>query len=559
MCYSDGNAPVSKGDDFKCKAMKRLVLLAILGMLLAGGVWGKAKEDEASFITVWDTREPSGIQTVDGKWLESDSTTIWFPAIGTNYAVAWRAEGEKKWHPVGSGRATTVAGKALSIKFPKSGRYEVKAGPEGLEGFQMFPYNLEADTNLAAGDCARLVGIASWGDVEWGEHGLKTAFFTCVNLVSLPSQTERYPRARLVPKRLRGSLDAMFMGCQGLEREGARSLAGWDVGEVTSMGMMFCNCIRFDADLSGWKTGKVRRMDMMFEHDVRFEGDLSRWDVGEVRDMHAMFDSCVRFNSDLSQWNVGNVYNMQALFQYCSAFNSDLSRWNVARVEDVQNMFVGCGVFNSDLSRWDVGNVQDMSAMFAACDILNTDLSQWDVGNVRDMSAMFASCKSLNTDLSRWNVGRVKNMQYMFNKCVNFNSDLSRWDVARVKNMSRMFFGCRAFNADLSQWNVGRVQSMSYMFYDCEKFDSDLSKWDVVWVHRMIEMFAGCKSFTSDLSGWKLEALVDALGMFLDCPLPKEKWPKGAEALGAGKTYAELQDLYKQRNGAGGDDGATEE
>ncbi|MFC2412281.1 MAG: BspA family leucine-rich repeat surface protein [Bacteroides sp.] len=514
--------------------MKRLVLLATLGMLLAGGVWGKAKEDEASFITVWDTRKSSGIQTVDGKWQTSDSTTIWFPAIGTNYAVAWRAEGEKKWHPVGNGRATTVAGKALSIKFPKSGRYEVKAGPEGLEGFQMFPYSLEANKYLFAGDYLRLIGVASWGDVEWSEHGLKGAFFTCVNLVSLPSLTERYPRARLVPKRLRGSLDAMFMGCQGLAWEGARSLAGWDVGEVTSMGMMFCNCTRFDADLSGWKTSKVRRMDKMFRHDVRFECDLSRWDVGEVRDMHSMFDSCVRFNSDLSQWDVGKVYNMRALFQYCLAFNSDLSRWNVARVEDMQYMFVGCGIFNSDLSRWDVGNVQDMSAMFS-------------------------SCESLNTDLSQWNVGRVKDMQHMFNKCVNFNSDLSRWDVARVGDMSRMFFGCRAFNADLSQWNVSRVQVMSYMFYDCEKFDSDLSKWDVAWVRGMPEMFEGCKAFTSDLSGWKTDTLVDAQGMFLDCPLPKEKWPKVAEALGAGKTYAELQDLYKQRNGAGGDDGATEE
>lgn len=534
MCYSDGNAPVSKGDDFKCKAMKRLVLLAILGMLLAGGVWGKAKEDEASFITVWDTREPSGIQTVDGKWLESDSTTIWFPAIGTNYSVAWRAEGEKKWHPVGSGRATTVAGKALSIKFPKSGRYEVKAGPEGLEGFQMFPYNLEADTYLAAGDCTRLVGVASWGDVEWREHGLKTAFFTCVNLESLPSQTDRYPRARLVPKRLRGSLDAMFMGCQSLGREGVRSLAGWDVGEVTSMGMMFCNCMRFDADLSGWKTGRVRRMDNMFKHDVRFEGDLSQWDVGEVRDMHSMFDSCVRFNSDLSRWNVGKVYNMRTLFQYCRAFNSDLSRWNVASVEDMQCMFVGCRTFNADLS-------------------------QWNVGNVQDMSAMFVFCKSLNTDLSQWDVGRVKDMQYMFNGCISFNSDLSRWDVARVENMTRMFYGCKAFNADLSRWNVSRVEDMSYMFYDCEKFDPDLSRWDVAWVRKMIGMFEGCKSFTSDLSGWKIETLVDAQGMFFDCPLPKEKWPKGAEALGAGKTYAELQDLYKQRNGAGGDDEATEE
>lgn len=514
--------------------MKRLVLLAILGMLLAGGVWGKAKEDEASFITVWNTRIPSGIQTLDGEWLESDSTTIWFPAIGTNYAVAWRAEGEKKWHPVGNGRATTVAGKALNIKFPKSGRYEVKAGPEGLEGFQMFPYNLEADTNLAAGDCARLVGIASWGDVEWGEHGLKTAFFTCVNLVSLPSQTERYPRARLVPKRLEGSLDAMFMGCQGLEREGARSLAGWDVGEVTSMGMMFCNCIRFDADLSGWKTGKVLRMGNMFQHDVRFEGDLSQWDVGEVRDMHAMFDSCVRFNSDLSQWNVGKVYNMRALFQYCSAFNSDLSQWNVAMVEDMQNMFVGCETFNSDLS-------------------------QWNVGNVQDMSAMFAFCNSLNTDLSRWNVGRVKSMRYMFNGCVSFNSDLSHWDVGRVEDMERMFFGCKAFNADLSRWDVSRVQDMSYMFCHCEKFNSDLSKWDVAWVYKMTGMFGECKSFTSDLSGWKSGAVVDAVGMFRGCPLPKEKRPRGAEMAGEGRIYKDLMESLEQINGDGGDDGAVED
>ena len=546
MCILDFFKRWSK----ESKAMKRLVLLAILGMLLAGGVWGKAKEDEASFITVWDTREPSGIQTVNGKWLESDSTTIWFPAIGTNYAVAWRAEGEKKWHPVGNGRATTVAGKALSIKFPKSGRYEVKAGPEGLEGFQMFPYNLEAGTNLTAGDCARLVGIASWGEVEWGEHGLKTAFFTCVNLESLPSQTERYPRARLVPKGLRGVLDAMFMGCQGLAWEGARSLAGWDVGEVTSMEMMFCNCTRFDADLSGWKTGKVRRMDKMFKHDVRFECDLSQWDVGEVRDMHSMFDSCVRFNSDLSQWDVGKVYNMRALFQYCRAFNSDLSQWNVERVEDMQKMFVGCRTFNADLSQWDVGNVQDMSGMFAYCD-------------------------SLNTDLSRWNVGRVKDMRYMFYGCISFNSDLSRWDVGRVEDMENMFFGCRAFNADLSRWDVGRVQDMSYMFCHCEKFNSDLSKWDVAQVYKMRGMFGECKSFTSDLSGWKSGEVVDAMAMFRGCPLPKVKWPKWVEMVGEVRiykdlmesleqingdgTYTDLLETFKQMNGAGGNDGATEE
>lgn len=514
--------------------MKRLVLLATFGVLLAGGVWGKVKEDEASFITVWDTRLPSRISTGKGKWLENDSTTIWFPAIGTNYAVAWRAEGEKKWHPVGNGRATTVVGEALSIEFPKSGRYEVKAGPEGLEGFQMFPYNLLKGDYLIAGDCVRLVGIASWGDVEWSEHGLKSAFFSCVNLVSLPSQAEQYPRARLIPKKLRGSLAMMFMNCRKLEREGASSLAGWDVGEVTSMEMMFCDCRQFDADLSGWKTGKVQRMSGMFRRDVRFAGDLSRWDVGEVRDMHSMFDSCVRFNSDLSRWDVGKVYNMRALFQYCSAFNSDLSRWNVAMVEDMQNMFVGCETFNPDLSRWDVGNVQDMSGMFAFCN-------------------------SLNTDLSRWNVGRVKSMRYMFNGCVSFNSDLSHWDVGRVEDMERMFFGCKAFNADLSRWDVSRVQDMSYMFCHCEKFNSDLSKWDVAWVYKMTGMFGECKSFTSDLSGWKSGAVVDAVGMFRGCPLPKEKRPRGAEMAGEGRIYKDLMESLEQINGDGGDDGAVED
>ena len=125
--------------------------------------------------------------------------------------------------------------------------------------------------------------------------------------------------------------------------------------------------------------------------------------------------------------------------------------------------------------------------------------------------------------------------------------------------MSDMFSGCLKFNADLSKWNVERVEDMSYMFSGCVKFNADLSKWNVARVRRMTEMFAGCKSFTFDLSGWKIGAVKDPVGMFLGCPLPKEKWPKGAEVLGAGQTYEEFLKGPKWQSGAGGDDGATED
>ena len=48
-------------------------------------------------------------------------------------------------------------------------------------------------------------------------------------------------------------------------------IADWDVGEITSMRMLFCvdsfvtcssSCKSFNADLSKWDTGKVTRMDV---------------------------------------------------------------------------------------------------------------------------------------------------------------------------------------------------------------------------------------------------------------------------------------------------------
>jgi Mycoplasma protein of unknown function, DUF285 len=139
---------------------------------------------------------------------------------------------------------------------------------------------------------------------------------------------------------------------------------------------------------------------------VRIALNISRWDVSSVSDMSGMFCDAVKFNADISQWNVitTNSMFMYSMFPGALSLNANLSLWDVSRVETMASMFAGAESFTGvGLNSWDVGYVYRMSSMFQNATSFDANLSWWNVSRVEDMSFMFKNAsKFKGVGLDEW-------------------------------------------------------------------------------------------------------------------------------------------------------------
>jgi len=231
-----------------------------------------------------------------------------------------------------------------------------------------------------------IIGVEQWGSQVW--QSMWRAF-TNTNLKYFP-QNEIPNMSQVV------SMREMFSnsGFPQSIAQGSKTLALWDVGNVTNMNRMF---LRFSnseiitiPDISNWNVSNVKNMDFMFRGNTNFNIDISQWDVSKVVSMNSVF-ALTNFNQDIGNWNVSNVTSMIGVFNGARNFNQDISTWDVSNVSSMSNMFSNAKAFNQDISAWKVSKVFDMIRMFANATSFNQDLSNWDISKVDEMREMFES------------------------------------------------------------------------------------------------------------------------------------------------------------------------
>jgi transmembrane protein len=391
--------------------------------LLCLPLLASAQSASTDFITLWDTRNPQSSVVVNGAPAPSrDANTIYFPGIGENYTVRYRAENEAAWHDL-NGVSSTPA-PPLRVELPAPGKYYIAVAPVGFHGFRMGTWG---DKFSYHGDADRLIGVVSWGAVQW-EH-LDFAFANSSHLAQLPLKHDaEFPDAIKAPRLATTSLGWMFYGCAALTERGEEGkswdLEGWDVARVTSLAGAFKGCERF-----------VGR-------------GLHSWDVHSIQSFLGAFDGCTDFQRDLtaaediSCWKTTSATNMAGMFMGCANLKADLSGWDVANVTDLTLTFSGCGEFNADLSQWKVGRVTSFAGTFARCQEFCADLSGWDVSNAVDLAGMFFGCENFNCNLGLWNVERVSRMDRLFYGCKAFNYPLGNWKPKSLLNAEGMLDGC---------------------------------------------------------------------------------------------------------------------
>ena len=477
--------------------MKNGVLRLAVALALLLGAAGVKGQDGKSIISLWNTELRVDYLVYDGKEIHGvdvDDKTLYIPIVGENYAVSYRKVGESQW--TDAGRHTTQRGKALILKLPTPGKYYVKAGPEGVKAI----YGGGQHYTTWTGTNSRLLEVVSFGDVEWGENGLESAFIASTALTTMGVRKAEFPDARLTPKGVKGSLRHLFCDC----REFNGDLSQWDVSQVTNLDSTFAGCEKFNGDLSKWNVGNVTSMRYSFFGCDAFNANLSEWNVGRVVDMGDMLYGCYAFNSDLSRWNVAQVANMDQLFYNCWAFNADISKWNVARVTTMNRMFYGCKIFNANLSRWDVANVEDMSYMFNECEAFNADLSLWNVGKVSSIGGMFVGCKAFNYDcITSW-VPRSLERGHMFSDAITpaaWSRILKAWGAIadRLPLNAKVGAECKHFKS--AKAAIAQLNGRGWEILDGGEMDGVIFRFDANG-----GVFAGGKTTWDDETEGKAEA-----------------------------------------------------
>ncbi len=389
--------------------------------LLAG-----AQSGSTDFITLWDTRNPQSSVVVNAAPAPGrDANTIYFPGIGSNYTIRYRAVNEAVWHDLNGVSSTPE--NPLRVELPAPGKYYIAVAPTGFHGFRMGTWDEGLNLFSYHGDAERLIGVISWGAVQW--KYLDFAFAYCKHLTQLPLKHDaEFPDAIKAPRLATTSLGWMFYGCAALTEMGEEGkswdLAGWDVARVTSLAGAFKGCER------------------LVGHG------LHSWDVRSIQNFWGAFEGCTDFQKnltaaeDISSWKTPSATNMASMFMGCTHLKADLSGWDVAKVTDLTLAFSGCGEFNADLSRWNVGRVTSFAGTFARCHEFRADLSGWDVSSAVDLAGMFFGCEKFNCNLGLWNVEKVRRMDRLFYGCKAFNYPLGNWKPKSLLNAEGMLDGC---------------------------------------------------------------------------------------------------------------------
>lgn len=285
---------------------------------------------QTSFITIWDTNQPSGTYAGAG------NTTIQLPVGGGTYAGSWVKTGE----PAVTGTFTSATLINNVITVPGAGTYEVTISAAGA-GFYW-----QNGASYAVTDRLKLKEIKQWGNLwAWGNR--VSLFRGCANLQVTATDAPL----------LTGTLNNMFLDCTSLT--GNASFNNWDVSAVTDMNTLFYNCENFNADISAWNMQNVKVTANMFYNAKKFNQPLNTWNVSAVTNMNNMFYGAEAFNQPLDNWNVSAVTTMNNMFYNSGFNNSSIGNWTFKSGVSLTNFLntdngtgMDCINFSNTLKGW---------------------------------------------------------------------------------------------------------------------------------------------------------------------------------------------------------------
>ena len=102
----------------------------------------------------------------------------------------------------------------------------------------------------------------------------------------------------------------------------------------------------------------------------------------------------------------------------------------------------------------------------------------------------------------------IEDLSFAFTGARALDQELRDWDVSNVVLMVGTFRGATTFDGDVAGWDVSNTVSMAGMFEDAHSFTGrGLESWDVSGVLRMEGMFAHARSFNGDIGGWDVSSV----------------------------------------------------
>lgn len=125
--------------------------------------------------------------------------------------------------------------------------------------------------------------------------------------------------------------ESMFEGC-GLFNQNVGGLFSQPNTNVT-ISKMFKNCTVFDNggsnDINNWNTSLVITMNSAFENCNFFNKSIASWDVSNVTKFQSMFEDAVLFNQDFgttssNSWNTSSGERFDSMFESAKRFNKNL-------------------------------------------------------------------------------------------------------------------------------------------------------------------------------------------------------------------------------------------
>ncbi len=327
----------------------------------------------------------SDVNSLAAQWLDNPFVTTWDTSLddGTTVtlALAGTVDAVIDWGEPNNATTHVTTPGPHTHDYGTDGIYTVSVTGSAIA------YNTY-DNGGVNGD--KLISVDNWG---WlGFTNMSHAFFSCLNLVSVPGDSD------------------------GLEA-------------VDDMSYMFCFARSFNGDISGWDTSGTGDMSYMFCAALAFNQNIGGWDTSSVTDMSRMFFNAWEFNQDISGWDTSGVGDMSWMFREASSFNQDIGGWDTSGAGDMSYMFYEASAFNGNIGSWDTSSAGNMSGMFAYAVLFNQPIGSWDTSSVTKMSGMFAGASLFNGNIGGWDTSKVTNMSSMFYYALAFNQDLSEWCV----------------------------------------------------------------------------------------------------------------------------------